>query len=117
MDPNPQGQACVSERGNDWRVRSSTPYELRHFGAHHLYDRMNLPARVVAVQMGRSNERLVQDLYGHGDVGALEEIDRAFGATFTSSGAREAHMAPSEPRASAPSIQSPDYQALRTAWT
>lgn len=60
--------------------RQLDPYELRHFGAHHLYVRMNLPARVVAVQMGHSNPRLVEDLYGHGEIGALEEIDRAFGA-------------------------------------
>lgn len=60
--------------------REIDPYELRHFGAHHLYVRMNLPARVVAVQMGHSNPRLVEELYGHGEIGALEEIDRAFGA-------------------------------------
>jgi integrase len=60
--------------------RQIDPYELRHFGAHHLYVRMNLPARVVAVQMGHSEPRLVERLYGHGEIGALEEIDRAFGS-------------------------------------
>jgi len=52
--------------------RELQPYELRHFGAHYLYVRLGLPSRVVAAQMGHSNPRLVEDLYGHGDVGALE---------------------------------------------
>ena len=54
-------------------------YELRHFCGHHLYVTMGLPARVVAAQLGHSSPRLVEDLYGHGDVGALDEIDRAVG--------------------------------------
>jgi integrase len=58
--------------------RSTTPYELRHFAAHHLYVTMGLPARVVAVQLGHDGPKLVEQLYGHGDVGALEEIDGAF---------------------------------------
>lgn len=33
---------------------------------------------VVAVQLGHEGPKLVESLYGHGDVGALEEIDRAF---------------------------------------
>ena len=40
---------------------------------------MGLPARVVAAQLGHSSPRLVEELFGHGDVGALEEIDRAVG--------------------------------------
>lgn len=55
-----------------------TPYELRHFAAHYLYVILGLPARVVAAQLGHDGPRLIEDLYGHGDVGALEEIDRAF---------------------------------------
>jgi integrase len=57
---------------------ASRPYELRHFCAHHLYVTLGLPARVVAVQLGHDGPRLVEQLYGHGDVGALEEIDGAF---------------------------------------
>lgn len=54
-------------------------YELRHFCAHHMYVALGLPARIVAVQLGHNDGgRLVERLYGHGDVGALEEIDRAF---------------------------------------
>lgn len=58
--------------------RAIQPYELRHFAAHHLYVTMGLPARVVAAQLGHDGPKLIEQLYGHGDVGALEEIDRAF---------------------------------------
>lgn len=58
--------------------RKVTPYELRHHAAHHLYVRMGLPARVVAAQLGHSGPQLVEELYGHGEVGALDEIDAAF---------------------------------------
>jgi hypothetical protein len=33
---------------------------------------------VVGAQLG-DTPRMIEDLYGHGDVGALEEIDRAIG--------------------------------------
>lgn len=59
--------------------RKIQPYELRHFAAHHLYVTMGLPARVVAAQLGHDGPKLIEDLYGHGDVGALEELDRAWG--------------------------------------
>ncbi len=36
---------------------------------------------VVATQLGHSTPRLVEELYGHFKVGALEELDRAFGGT------------------------------------
>ena len=55
-------------------------HELRHFCGHHLYVRMDLASRVVATQLGHSSPRLVEELYGHFKVGALDEIDRAYGA-------------------------------------
>jgi integrase len=55
-------------------------YELRHFCGHYLYVVCDLPSRVVAAQLGHSSPRKVEELYGHFKVGALEEIDRAFGA-------------------------------------
>lgn len=58
--------------------RKVTPHELRHFAGHYLYVTLGLQARVVASQLGHSGPKLVEQLYGHGDVGALEEIDRAF---------------------------------------
>lgn len=54
-------------------------HELRHFCGHHLYVRMDLPSRVVAAQLGHSGPTMVEQLYGHFRVGALDEIDRAFG--------------------------------------
>jgi integrase len=60
--------------------RHVAPHELKHFAGWFLYTQLGLPARVVAVQLGHNDGgRLVQELYGHGDVGALEEIDRALG--------------------------------------
>lgn len=58
--------------------RKVTPHELRHFAAHHLYVTMGLPSRVVAAQLGHDGPKLVEQLYGHGEVGALEAIDAAF---------------------------------------
>ena len=54
-------------------------YDLRHFCAHHLYVRMGLPARVVAMQLGhRDGGRLVENLYGHGEVGAMDVLEEAW---------------------------------------
>lgn len=59
--------------------RPVDPYELKHFAGHYLYVTLGLPDRVVAEQLGHSDGgKLVRELYGHGNVGALEEIDRAF---------------------------------------
>lgn len=56
-------------------------YELRHWCAHHLYVRMGLPARVVATQLGhRDGGRLVEILYGHPEVSALDELKEAWAA-------------------------------------
>ncbi len=60
--------------------RDVDPHELRHFCGHYLYVTMDLPARVVATQLGHASPRLVEELYGHFKVGALDEIDRAMGA-------------------------------------
>jgi len=59
--------------------RKITPHELKHFAGYYLHVILNLPPRVVAAQLGHTDGgRLVERLYGHGDHGALEEIDRAF---------------------------------------
>lgn len=55
--------------------RKVAPHELRHFCGHHMYVTLGMPSRVVAVQLGHTGPRLVEELYGHGDVGALEEIE------------------------------------------
>lgn len=59
--------------------RPVQPHELKHFCGHFLYVTMGLADRVVAQQLGHNDGgKLVRELYGHGDVGALDEIDRAF---------------------------------------
>lgn len=56
-----------------------TPHELRHFCGHHLYVTEGMDARLVAAQLGHANARLVEDLYGHGAHGALDELEEAYG--------------------------------------
>lgn len=52
----------------------------KHYAVHYLYVRLNLPPRVIAEQMGWTVEGVMKLLrvYGHGEVGALGEIDAAF---------------------------------------
>ena len=73
--------------------QSSRPREPRfdfylatkHYAVHYMYATLGLPPRVIAEQMGRQATSVLKLLatYGHGDVGALEEVDRAFAATVT----------------------------------
>jgi integrase len=58
---------------------------------------MDLASRVVATQLGHSSPRLVELLYGHFKVGALEEIDRALERMLWSIETQQAHTAPSTP--------------------
>jgi hypothetical protein len=57
----------------------------KHYAVHYLYATLGLPPRVIAEQMGWTASSVLKLLatYGHGDVGALEEIDKAFAATVT----------------------------------
>jgi hypothetical protein len=44
-----------------------------------MYVELGMPDRIVAVQLGHTDGgKLIRELYGHGDHGALEEIDRYF---------------------------------------
>jgi integrase len=54
----------------------------KHWCVHHLYVERGLPPRVIAEQMGweLAGTLKLLKVYGHGDVGALEEIDRAYGS-------------------------------------
>jgi integrase len=79
------GQLSQSGLGYYWRGiegafgRKVTPHELKHFAGYYLYVVLGLPDRVVAEQLAHQDGgKLVRELYGHGDVGALEEIDQAF---------------------------------------
>jgi integrase len=53
----------------------------KHYAVHYLFAELGLEPRVIAEQMGWTLAGVLKLLavYGHGDVGALEAIDRAFG--------------------------------------
>jgi integrase len=57
----------------------------KHFAVHYMHAELGLAPRVIAEQMGWTLAGVLKLLaiYGHGDVGALEEIDRAFQAKVT----------------------------------
>jgi hypothetical protein len=52
----------------------------KHFAVHYMHAELGLPPRVIAEQMGWTLAGVIKLLavYGHGDIGALEEIDKAF---------------------------------------
>ena len=54
----------------------------KHYSVHYLHAELGLPPRVIAEQMGWTLAGVIKLLavYGHGDIGALEELDRAFAA-------------------------------------
>ncbi len=52
----------------------------KHYSVSYMHNTLGLPPRVIAEQMGWTLGGVLKLLavYGHGDVGALEEIDAAF---------------------------------------
>lgn len=54
----------------------------KHYCAHYLWVTLDLPERVVAMQLGHALDRdlrwKLKKVYGHADVGAFDAIDRAF---------------------------------------
>jgi integrase len=52
----------------------------KHYCVHYMWAKLDLPPRVIAQQMGWSLAAVLKllETYGHGDIGALEEIDEAF---------------------------------------
>ncbi len=57
----------------------------KHWCVHYMHAELSLPPRVIAEQMGWTLGGVLKLLavYGHGDVGALEEIDKAFRVNVT----------------------------------
>lgn len=57
----------------------------KHYGVWYLWTQRNLSERAIAAQAGWSFKTVLQmlEIYGHGDVGALEEIDAAFSDAVT----------------------------------
>ena len=57
----------------------------KHRCVHYMYADLALAPRVIGAQMGWQLAGVLKllETYGHGDVGALEEIDKAFQSTVT----------------------------------
>ena len=55
-------------------------HATKHYGVHYLWTKLHLPRRAIAAQAGWSLSTIDKMLaiYGHGEVGALEEVDTAF---------------------------------------
>jgi hypothetical protein len=66
-------------------VRFDFYLSTKHRCVHYRHADLALAPRVIAAQMGWQLAGVLKllETYGHGDVGALEEIDRAFAATVT----------------------------------
>ena len=58
-------------------------HATKHWGVHYLWTKLNLSRRAIAAQAGWSIGTVDKMLaiYGHGEVGALEEVDAAFANT------------------------------------
>jgi hypothetical protein len=52
----------------------------KHYGVHYMWTVLNLTERAIAAQAGWKLSTVTKMLatYGHGDIGALEEVDAAF---------------------------------------
>lgn len=76
----------------------------KHYCVHYLYVKLGLPERAIAAQMGWSTDetgraiRKLLGVYGHGEIGALEQVDAAFeSATVTPLRAVEAGEGSGDP--------------------
>lgn len=89
---------CTACAGSGYAETAPDIYDLRHWCAHLLYVRMDLPSRDVAAQLGNS-PTLIENLYGHWKQGATDRLRAAVKAngvpqSYTSS----AHEVPETPR-------------------
>lgn len=58
-------------------------HATKHYGVHYMWTKLGMSRRAIAAQAGwslRTVDKMLA-IYGHGDVGALEEVDRAFQQT------------------------------------
>jgi integrase len=55
-------------------------HATKHYGVHYMWTKLGMSPRAIAAQAGWkiSTVNAMLEIYGHGDVGALEEVDRAF---------------------------------------
>jgi len=81
-------QATLSGYWSPVLVRADLEFDFylatKHYAVHYMHATLGLEPRVIAEQMGWTLAGVLKLLavYGHGDVGALEEIDRAFEASM-----------------------------------
>lgn len=82
---NPRINADGTSQGYWRRIREAHGrpelhfHELRHFAGHFFYITLGCTDAETAYQLGhRDGGRLVRELYGHGDHGALDRLRRAF---------------------------------------
>jgi Phage integrase family len=55
-------------------------HATKHYGVHYMWTKLGLSPRAIAAQAGwkLDNANRMLAIYGHGEVGALEEVDQAF---------------------------------------
>ncbi len=55
-------------------------HATKHYGVHYMWTKLGMSSRAIAAQAGWSTREVDRMLavYGHGDVGALQEVDAAF---------------------------------------
>jgi hypothetical protein len=95
-------------------------HELRHMAGHYFYVTLGMTDADVAYQLGhRDGGRLVRELYGHGDHGALDRLRRAFDKPTAIEDARQRRegsarwpTSPASCQAGAASRQSPTPRRL-----
>lgn len=60
-------------------------HATKHYGVHYMWTALGMSRRAIAAQAGWSLKTVdgMLGVYGHADVGALEEVDRAFAARVT----------------------------------
>jgi integrase len=77
-------QSLLSGYWGKVKVRADLEFDFyhatKHYGVHYLWTKLHLPRRAIAAQAGWSIGTVDKMLaiYGHGEVGALEEVDAAF---------------------------------------
>lgn len=77
-------QSLVSGYWSQVLARAGVDFDFyhatKHYGVHYLWTQLGLSRRAIAAQAGWSLSTVEKMLaiYGHGEVGALDEVDRAF---------------------------------------
>jgi integrase len=77
-------QAAMSGYWSQVKAKADLEFDFyhatKHYGVHYLWTKLHLPRRAIAAQAGWSLSTVDKMLaiYGHGEVGALEEVDAAF---------------------------------------